>query len=87
MILSRVGASHRKRSETHLAYPFSKKMFLDDEFGAVTVDWVVLTAAVVGLGISALVSIGGGVMAHAGKTESSLAHMAFHLEHGWSIHP
>ncbi len=34
--------------------------FLKDESGAVTVDWVVLTAAVVGLGLAVLLSIGGG---------------------------
>ncbi|MGB7321103.1 MAG: pilus assembly protein, partial [Albidovulum sp.] len=30
------------------------KNFNDDEDGAVTVDWVVLTAAVIGLGVAAL---------------------------------
>ncbi|MEM9425192.1 MAG: hypothetical protein AAGA06_00680 [Pseudomonadota bacterium] len=34
--------------------------FLKDESGAVTVDWVVLTAAIVGLGIAVLTSVGGG---------------------------
>lgn len=33
------------------------KNFRDDEDGAVTVDWVVLTAAVVGLAIAAYTSI------------------------------
>ncbi|MFT7508674.1 MAG: hypothetical protein ACI9KS_000847 [Sulfitobacter sp.] len=32
----------------------SMKSFLGDDDGAVTVDWVVLTAATVGLGIGAL---------------------------------
>ncbi len=32
-----------------------------DETGAVTVDWVVLTAAIVGLGLAVMTSIGGGV--------------------------
>ena len=31
--------------------------FLADEDGAVTVDWVVLTAAIVGLGIAVLTSV------------------------------
>lgn len=31
-----------------------KKTFLSDEDGAVTVDWVVLTAAVVGIGVVAV---------------------------------
>ena len=33
------------------------KNFKNDELGAVTVDWVVLTAAVVGLGVAAYGSI------------------------------
>ena len=35
------------------------KNFRNDEDGAVTVDWVVLTAAIVGLGIAVLSSVGG----------------------------
>ena len=35
--------------------------FATDESGAVTVDWVVLTAALVGLGIAASVTVSGGV--------------------------
>jgi len=35
------------------------KTFKNDESGAVTVDWVVLTAAIVGLGIAVMVSISG----------------------------
>ena len=31
--------------------------FLNDESGAVTVDWVVLTAAVVGLGLAVMVIV------------------------------
>ncbi len=34
------------------------KTFRSDEDGAVTVDWVVLTAAVVGLGIAVIAAIG-----------------------------
>ncbi len=34
------------------------KNFSRDEDGAVTVDWVVLTAAIVGLGIAVLTSVG-----------------------------
>ena len=37
------------------------KNFRNDEDGAVTVDWVVLTAAIVGLGIAAISSVSGGV--------------------------
>ena len=34
------------------------KNFLKDEDGAVTVDWVVLTAAVVGLAVAARIDVG-----------------------------
>ncbi|MEM6634271.1 MAG: hypothetical protein AAF667_00135 [Pseudomonadota bacterium] len=34
------------------------KRFSQDEDGAVTVDWVVLTSAVVGLGIAVMLSVG-----------------------------
>ena len=37
------------------------KSFANDEAGAVTVDWVVLTAAIVGLGIVVMTTVGGGV--------------------------
>ena len=37
------------------------KQFRDDESGAVTVDWVVLTAAIVGLGIAVVATVGGGI--------------------------
>jgi len=36
------------------------KKFRNDEDGAVTVDWVVLTAAIVGLGIAVLTSVTSG---------------------------
>ncbi|NNE86702.1 MAG: hypothetical protein HKN27_01390 [Silicimonas sp.] len=49
------------------------KTFLNDESGAVTVDWVVLTAAIVGLGIAVLTSVGGGTTTLAGKISGSLA--------------
>ncbi|NRB00306.1 MAG: hypothetical protein HRU32_10865 [Rhodobacteraceae bacterium] len=35
--------------------------FIKNEDGAVTVDWVVLTAAIVGLGVAVITSVGGGV--------------------------
>ena len=47
--------------------------FLNDESGAVTVDWVVLTAAIVGLGIAVLTSVGGGTTSLADKISSELA--------------
>ena len=47
--------------------------FLKDESGAVTVDWVVLTAAIVGLGIAVLTSVGGGTTTLADKVCSHMA--------------
>ena len=40
------------------------KNFRNDEDGAVTVDWVVLTAAIVGLGIAVATVVGQGAMSH-----------------------
>ncbi len=37
------------------------KTFHNDEDGAVTVDWVVLTAAIVGLGIAVVTTVAGGL--------------------------
>jgi Flp pilus assembly pilin Flp len=37
------------------------RFFLQDESGAVTVDWVVLTAAIVGLGLAVMAVVSGGV--------------------------
>ena len=47
--------------------------FLKDESGAVTVDWVVLTAAIVGLGIAVLTSVGNGTTTLANKVSGNLA--------------
>ena len=47
--------------------------FFADESGAVTVDWVVLTAAIVGLGIAVLTSVGGCTTTLADKVSSNLA--------------
>ena len=41
-------------------YKIAKK-FHADEAGAVTVDWVVLTAAIVGLGMVVMKIVGGGI--------------------------
>jgi len=40
------------------------KQFLADETGAVTVDWVVLTAAIVGLGTVVITTIAEGALDH-----------------------
>ncbi len=47
--------------------------FKRNEDGAVTVDWVVLTAAIVGLGIAVLTSVSGGTTSLADKISSELA--------------
>ena len=47
--------------------------FKRDEDGAVTVDWVVLTAAIVGLGIAVLSSVSGGTTGLANKISSNLS--------------
>lgn len=41
-----------------MALTYIMKRFSQDEDGAVTVDWVVLTSAVVGLGIAVMLSVG-----------------------------
>ena len=48
------------------------KKFHNDEDGAVTVDWVVLTAAVVGLGIAVLTSVSDGAETMASNIETQL---------------
>lgn len=48
------------------------KTFYADEDGAVTVDWVVLTAAVVGLGIAAVYAVSNGVGDLATKIETGV---------------
>ncbi|MXU65340.1 Flp family type IVb pilin [Oceanomicrobium pacificus] len=40
---------------------FDLKKFIADESGAVTVDWVVLTAAIVGIAIAVLTVVSGGI--------------------------
>ena len=48
------------------------KNFKNDESGAVTVDWVVLTAAVVGLAVAAYSSIESGATSLTGQTSDYL---------------
>ena len=48
------------------------KTFRADEDGAVTVDWVVLTAAIVGLGIAVLGSVKTGATTMAGNISTQL---------------
>lgn len=47
--------------------------FLRDESGAVTVDWVVLTAAIVGLGLAVMAVVSGGVENLSNDTARQLA--------------
>lgn len=47
--------------------------FLKDDSGAVTVDWVVLTAAIVGLGVAVITSIGSGTNSLASKVGSTFS--------------
>lgn len=49
------------------------KKFRKNEEGAVTVDWVVLTAAIVGLGVSAVATVQGGVETLAGNIEAGVS--------------
>ncbi|MCG7493186.1 Flp family type IVb pilin [Thalassobius sp. Cn5-15] len=49
------------------------KNFRKDEDGAVTVDWVVLTAAIVGLGIAAVTTVSNGIDTAATSLVTDLA--------------
>jgi Flp pilus assembly pilin Flp len=49
------------------------KNFRKDEDGAVTVDWVVLTAAIVGLAVAAFTTVQGGVNDLAGDIDTQLS--------------
>ena len=51
------------------------KYFQRDEDGAVTVDWVVLTAAIVGLGIAVLTTVGGATSDYADDIGGALSTM------------
>jgi Flp pilus assembly pilin Flp len=48
------------------------KTFRNDESGAVTVDWVVLTAAIVGLGVVVMTTVGGGITTLSGNISSAI---------------
>ncbi|PZR00535.1 MAG: pilus assembly protein [Cereibacter sphaeroides] len=49
------------------------KSFKNDEAGAVTVDWVVLTAAIVGLGLVVMTTVQGGLNSAADSIVSDLS--------------
>lgn len=48
------------------------RRFRDDEDGAVTVDWVVLCAAIVGLALAVLAAVSAGVKDLSGDIETNL---------------
>jgi Flp pilus assembly pilin Flp len=50
--------------------------FRNDESGAVTLDWVVLTAAIVGLGIAVYGVVSGGISDLSGEIEAQLNNQA-----------
>ena len=50
-------------------------VFVRDEYGAVTVDWVVLTAALVGLGLAVMAVVSGGVENLSGDIDTQLVGM------------
>jgi Flp pilus assembly pilin Flp len=52
------------------------KRFAKDENGAVTVDWVVLTAAIVGLGLLVITTIRPGINQAAGQINTDLIEAA-----------
>lgn len=52
------------------------KTFLQDESGAATVDWVVLTAAVVGLGVAAVDTVEQGVTSLASDIATAISSKA-----------
>lgn len=49
------------------------KNFISNESGAVTVDWVVLTAAIVGLGLAVVTSVRSGVSSLGSSISTSLS--------------
>ncbi|MBL9057117.1 MAG: pilus assembly protein [Rhodobacteraceae bacterium] len=52
------------------------KAFKSDESGAVTVDWVVLTAAIVGLGMVVMTTVGGGIESLGGEIVTDLTNQS-----------
>ena len=47
--------------------------FLKSESGAVTVDWVVLTAAIVGMGVIVITTVANGALDHSSGLNNHLA--------------
>lgn len=59
--------------------------FLNEESGAVTVDWVVLTAALVGLGLATMGVVSGGVSALSGDMDTQLTDQGITTEFAASV--
>ncbi len=60
------------------------KHFIQSENGAVTVDWVVLTAGLVGLGLAVMAVVSGGVEDLSNETSTELASMEPDSMYDWS---
>ncbi|MEM1234449.1 MAG: hypothetical protein AAGH70_10005 [Pseudomonadota bacterium] len=56
--------------------------FLHDERGAITVDWVVLTAAIVGLGIAVVAVLASGTSNVGDTVDGELGEIALRVESG-----
>jgi len=56
------------------------KTFRNDESGAVTVDWVVLTAAIVGLGLVVMTTVSGGMKEAASNISNDITLKAVAVE-------
>lgn len=56
------------------------KTFRNDESGAVTVDWVVLTAAIVGLGLVVMTTVSGGMKTAASNISADITLKAVAVE-------
>lgn len=52
---------------------FKLKTFANDESGAVTVDWVVLTAALVGIAVTLISTVRGGITSASSDIASELS--------------
>ena len=52
------------------------RKFHEAEDGAVTVDWVVLTAAIVGLGMVVMTTVGGGIESLGGEIVTDLSNQS-----------
>jgi hypothetical protein len=56
--------------------------FIRQEDGAVTVDWVVLTAAIVGLGVLVITTVAGGALDHSSGLNNHLANATVTTSYG-----